>query len=486
MNVSEVVTSNEVKSWNNGDIVTIKAGTGKGKSYFIKNDLYEVAKEEGKRILMLIHRTNCVNQFQMEIEEYCKTDVIDIKTYQSIVSQNKAKNRLDFDFSGYDFVVCDEFHYFFDDSWTKFTDISLNAILNEDSKIRIFMSATGDNMKKYLNNHKHMQTIDYEIPLGFDFIKHLEFYRNNETLESFMQKAIEQNRKAIFFINDTQLAYKLHKKYKDHSLFNCSRSNRFYSFVNEGKINDMLKNERFEETILITTSVFEAGVNIHDDELSIIVCDNIRDIGTLVQCIGRKRLKQDEKISVILKAYSNQSLGGEETKIRKKLEEANLFRELGATAYTDKYYRMDNKNASGIIYNESIGSDSQVELKLNELMFFKLVTQLQEIDSMKEYNSKDNYVEYMKDLLGVKTKLVHEDFASKETLEDYLESIVGKKLNKEDQNELISKVDLRVDGKQQRSYKKLNGGLEMIGLGYTILPKRNKNERYWEIHKIER
>ncbi|WP_144509926.1 DEAD/DEAH box helicase family protein [Bacillus sp. FJAT-22090] len=486
MKVSELITSKDIKFWNNGDVITVKAGTGKGKSYFIKNGLYEIAKEEGKKILMLIHRKNCVSQFNMEIEGDEKTDVIEIKTYQYIGTQNKDKNKVDFDFSEYSYIVCDEFHHFFDDSWTKFTDISLNAILEQKDKVRIFMSATGDNMKKYLNKHKHIQTIDYELPLEFDFIKHMEFYRYEETLEHYMNMAITRNKKAIFFINDTALAFKLHNRYKDRTLFNCSKSNKYYSFVDEEKINTMLKNERFEETVLITTTVFEAGVNIHDDELGIILCDNIRDTGTLLQCIGRKRLKENEKITLVLKLFSNQSLGGEETKISKKIEEANLFRELGATVYTDKYYRMDNKNASGIIYNESIGSESEVELKLNEVMFFKMVTQLQELIKMKDYNNKDNYRTYMEDVLNVKASIVYEDLVSKETLESYLASLVGKRLYKAEQNELIGKIDLRVDGKQQRGYKKLNGGLEMIGLQYIILPKRSNSERYWEIHQIDK
>lgn len=348
------------------------------------------------------------------------------------------------------------------------------------------MSATGDNMKKYLNKYKDVETIDYDIPLDFSFIKKIEFYRNRDTLFDYLNQAIENKKKAIFFINDTALAFSLHNRYKDDTLFNCSKSNKYYSFVDEDKINKMLRNERFEETVLITTTVFEAGVNIHDDELGIILCDNIRDTDTIIQCIGRKRLKEDEQITLILKAFSNQSLGGEESKITRKIEEANLFRELGATAYTDKFYRMDNKNASGIIYNESIGSDSVVELRLNELMFFKLVTQLQELVTMKEYNSRDNYCEYMKDTFGVKEAIVYEDCTTKETLESYLESLTGKKLYKEEQNELINKIDLRVDGKQQRSFKKLNGALEMIKLNYVILPKRNNKERYWEIHRIDK
>jgi hypothetical protein len=58
-------------------------------------------------------------------------------------------------------------------------------------------------------------------------------------------------------------------------------------------------------------------------------------------------------------------------------------------------------------------------------------------------------------------------------------------LFKQDQNELIDKIDLKVNGRKQRSYKKLNDGLNMINLPYIIIPKKSGNERYWIIEKID-
>ncbi|MBU3161645.1 DEAD/DEAH box helicase family protein [Clostridium frigoris] len=61
--VSDLITTDVVRTWNKGDIITIRAGTGAGKSYFVKTILYAFAKKNHKRILFLIHRTNCVDQF---------------------------------------------------------------------------------------------------------------------------------------------------------------------------------------------------------------------------------------------------------------------------------------------------------------------------------------------------------------------------------------------------------------------------------------
>lgn len=82
--VSDIINKSEIEKWKKGDVVTISAGCGSGKSYFIKNVLYEIAKQKNQKILMLIHRTACVNQFTLEIEDAGKADTIDIKTYQGI------------------------------------------------------------------------------------------------------------------------------------------------------------------------------------------------------------------------------------------------------------------------------------------------------------------------------------------------------------------------------------------------------------------
>ena len=82
--ISDIITEEEIMKWQPGDNILISAPMGAGKSYFCKNSLYEVAKGLEGKVLMLLHRTNCVEQFKSEIEQDAKEDVIDIRTYQSI------------------------------------------------------------------------------------------------------------------------------------------------------------------------------------------------------------------------------------------------------------------------------------------------------------------------------------------------------------------------------------------------------------------
>ncbi|MDD3417473.1 MAG: DEAD/DEAH box helicase family protein [Lachnospiraceae bacterium] len=139
LRVGDIISNQQIEQWKDGDVITISAGTGAGKSYFIKNILFSYAKDEGKKILMLIHRTNCVDQFKAEIRRDGKEKYIDIMTYQAIETRELYHYGLDM--SQYKYIVCDEFHYFIGDaSFNKTTDISFENIMKQTHATRIFMS----------------------------------------------------------------------------------------------------------------------------------------------------------------------------------------------------------------------------------------------------------------------------------------------------------------------------------------------------------
>ena len=473
--ISSLITIDTIKNWSVGDVITIKAGTGTGKSYFIKNKLYAFAKANNKKILMLIHRTNCVNQFETEIKKDKKTDVIHIKTYQSLESL-KNKHNKEVDFSDYEYIVCDEFHYFLGDAnYNKTTDISLNTILEQTFVTKIFMSATGDYMKGYINTVKEIETIDYELPINFNFIEDLTFFNKDESVEKFIEDAIEKGYKCIFFMQSAERAYELSLKYKDHCLFNCSKSNeKHYKYVDAAKITKMLAEEKFEEQILITTTCLDAGVNINDDDVTHIICD-VKDVGSLIQCIGRKRLKNDsEKIRLFIKTISNRQLGGMKSQLKMKVVMADYLRKHTVKEFIEKYPR--ENDYSYIVYDAAVTEENKCTKKVNELMYYKSTLDIYDIDKMLAYKTY-GYCKYLANKFGLSGtngyKIYEEKYIS-EDLETYLDNIVGKKLFKYDQIELIKKINVNVNGRLQKSYKKLNDGLKMIDLHYVIESKREQ------------
>ncbi|GEL75784.1 DEAD/DEAH box helicase family protein [Tenuibacillus multivorans] len=502
--VSDEITNEEIEKWKPGDIITIKAGVGAGKSHFIKTRLFLHAKDNNKKILMLVHRINCLDQFQYEIQRDKRDQVIDLKTYQSIESE--AKTHREFDFSSYDYIVCDEFHYFMSDAgFNKYTDLSLKQILSQNSKIRILMSATGDYMKRYLEEIKGLNPISYPLPINFDFIHKLNFFYHNETLEQLANQFIENGQKAIFFIESAKRAYELHSKFEQHSLFNCSKSNKngYAKFVDKEKVSQLLKKEKFEELLLITTTTLDAGVNIHDSELNNIVVD-VKDTGTLIQCIGRKRLNEKDKndhVELYIKAVNNRSLGQREKYLKDSLEKAQYVRKHGTQAYVEKYLK-NTEDKSHIVYDNPVVKDNKVVKEINEMIYFKTKVDISEI---KEMRKKDyGYCRYIAKLFGFYIpeinyydyKVVEEE-KEKVTLEDYLDSLIGKKLLKNDRNELIDKIGLKdARGRKQKGINLLNVYLMNNHIPYIIQkpPRKSyrdsngmvkKEETYWTVGKIK-
>lgn len=476
LKVADLITTDNIKDWEMGDCITIKAGTGAGKSYFIKNTLYDIAKKENTKILMLIHRSNCIEQFIDEIIKDKKTDVIDIRTYQKL-EYKELKSYFN-DLSEYQYICCDEFHYFMSDaSFSKTTDMSFNLILSQTSAIKIFMSATGDQMKRYINNNKNIKTIDYELPIDFDFINQLYFFYSDDTFEILIENAIQRNEKAILFIQSAKKAYELYNKYKKYCLFNCSKNNKdYYKIVDKDKIKNMLINERFEELILITTTCMDTGVNIIDLDLRHVIC-KVEDTGTLIQCVGRKRIQsKDDTICVYLNVISNNSLGGKETQLKKKIRMAQFLKEHTVKEFIKAFPRQ--YDYSNMVYDDIVMENNKSTKKINELMFFKCEEDLSEIQTMKSFG-KYGYCEYIKTLFGVEFYNMIEKQNKVNELEKYLDSIVGKRLFKSEQRELAKKINIKKDGKLLKSYGSLNAYFLEDNINYII-----KSDIDW-IRKLE-
>lgn len=470
--VTDRITENSIATWTVEQPVIITAGTGVGKSYFIKNVLYKYAKDNNQKILILIHRKLCVEQFKMEIEEDCKSDVIEIMTYQKL--EKNEMYEIDLELQQYKYIVCDEFHYFISDaSFNNTTDISFRKIIGMNNAIKIFMSATGENVEEYLHKIVNANTINYNIPFEWSFISTLNFYYNDASLSEFANAVIEKGQKGIFFIQQATKAYTLYKEFLQNAIFNCSKQNeKYYRYVNEGKINKMLKEQRFEENILVTTSCMDAGVNIIDPLVRFIFID-IKDVGSLIQCMGRKRIQSEgDKIHVFIKVINNQQLGGLETNAKKQLEMADYLNDHTTEEWLKQYPRQIDKTQT--VYDEIIndGNTETCTKKVNDLMYHKKKLDIEEIHYMKRFGDF-GYCKYLaRKFNKYDPDTGFYDYATisgNYGLENYLATHVGHvMLQRKDRKELIKTMDVRRDGHLKSSRDILNAALKEDNLPYRI------------------
>lgn len=491
--ISNIITESVIKSWKPGDNVLVSAPMGSGKSYFCKNTLYNVAKNNNDKILMLIHRSNCVDQFSYEITESKKDDVITIMTYQSI-EYAKLHNTLDkINLSQYRYIVCDEFHYFFNDSsFNNKTSISFELIINNTTATHIFMSATGNNMenymRKYINENKLPKYTKYDLPFDFSFIRNLKFFYRDNTIEELLKEGIRKKSKGIFFIQSAEKAYKLYKKYKDYCVFNCSENNeKYYKYVDKEKIQKILENERFEEQFLITTSCFDAGINIVDREVKHIVIDII-DFGSLIQCVGRKRIQDgNDKLNLYIHAMTNQRLSGLIRNMQQKVEMAEFFikNSLSMEKLIQEYPMQNDSN--NILYddlcydiNGKIVPNTYIK-RVNGPMFFKRQEDIKEYKKIINKYGEFGYCKYLARFFGFydnkkgvyKYKMISElsNKNSNKELQRYLKKMADNKiifLQPSDRTELIHKINLIHNGKIMKRASTLNHMFEEENTPYRI------------------
>lgn len=483
MRVSDKISHEEIRTWKKGEIITITAPTGAGKSFFIKNILSDYAKANNEKILFLVPRTYIKTQFQKELDE---TSIITIMTYQSLEAFYE-KNSYHKDLSEYDYIFCDEAHYFISDaSFNSNTDISFNLIINQSNKKVIMSSATGELIIKYLKGIKAIKTRDYTLPINYDFINYILFYKNDQQMKIKAENCINNNIKAIFFINDVSKAYDLHCEFKENSMFVCGDSQeKFVSKMDREKLNRFLENERFEETILITTSALDTGVNIIDSEIKFILLDVI-DSDTAIQCLGRKRRNDNTKINVMWRIPSIQKISGHKGNLTKEYDKAKYLIDYGQEQYIKQYYR---KTLPKIIYIDFDG-----KLKVNELGYINYLNRINEFHMMMKYSKKDSYAYYV---IEKKLNLSETKFdiltGKTNTTEDYLKSIEGNEiLNVEDRDSLIKALGYRGsgNGKLLRTASSLNTRLEKDNSNYRIKQfetsriidgKKKKFKSVWKI-----
>lgn len=496
--VTDIITTNDIRSWTPRDTIIISAGTGTGKSYFVKNSLYQYAKENNKKILFLIHRSNCVSQFQSEIERDGKTDVIDILTYQkiehNILHYNQHKN-----YKEYAYIVCDEFHYFISDAnFNNTTDISFKEIMSQNCT-KILMSATGEDVERYLSSTTRRRIRRYKLSPNYEHVSALTFFSQDEDIDYLAETIISKHEKAIIFIQSAEKAYKLFKKFSEHSLFNCSKNNsKHYKYVDEEKIKTMLEKECFEENLLITTSCLDAGTNIVDERVKYIIAD-ITDIGSLIQCLGRKRSQsKDDTVSFYIKTINNQRLSGLKQSINKDIEMAEFLRNNSTQDLINKYPRQID--SSRIIYDDTkLNNQKNMSTKkINYMMLTKKKSNIKLYNALMsvEYGYCKHLAEYL-GFVDSDGRYTYTTFSNNHTLEAFLQRYVDNDvvmLKKSDRKPLVDKLNLRSEGRKQlKERKSLNEALDELKIPYRIKKfetsrmidgKKKKFKEAWKIIKI--
>lgn len=464
------------KKWKRGDIVTIQAQTGTGKTEFIKQKIID-NMECYETMLYVCNRTNLKRQFKKDLLiKYNKpvpkikdTDDIDIEildkitkigniiitSYHAIqdtlLKQEYAEGICDL--SQFNYIILDEVHFLFADAGfnNRCRFVYQEFIENyHHNAIQIFISATMEevipvieaNVKRFKFSKPNVRHYTTGIDYSYLNVRYLD---NNLDDIVNMIKNDESDEKWLIFVTQ-----KADAKYISENV-GKDKSSIIISGTKSKELDNIINNSCFENKTLLCTKAMDNGINIKSDKLTNIIImawDRI----TFLQELGRKRIDiQDaQTINLYIPMRYKKSF-------RSKINNCQKFFNIIDLLQKDenefnKAYDNNLKNVAelnNLIYRDQVTGKWTV----NDIGYARLIKDnafyvfmVEKFDKEDEFAFIRQQLEWMglqhtfnesnliKDVMSIEEK---------ETLESYLESMLGKvMLQAKDRKELIEKIGL--------------------------------------------
>lgn len=474
------VIGEEYKKWNKGDIIKIKTQTGSGKSYFIKNTLIPYIDEINNlkifndfKVLILTNRialsrqtkNDLLKKYNMQIPSNLK-DLDKIKQVKNITLMNYQSlnecimNESNFNVNYYDYIICDEIQYIFEDSFTGNTELALNELIYKSNKesIKIFMSATMEQLDNMINK-SNCRIWEYDTNRDYSYLIPHTYSKQEQLI-----KQIDDDKskdKWLIFVASIQKGKDLLKELQEKNIDAVMIYKGRRDKKSRDEFNNIITKEKFSCKVLITTKLLDNGVNIMDDKVKNIVV-NSWSRENLIQSIGRVRFKN------LKEAYNINLYLDEKT-------HKQVWSKLNATNKTLKHFELliaDKNECNKKFRNKLNQLPNGIHLdKNNQFIFDKvtyanlLKTKIEMTNLEKDFNSI-SYINKQLSWLGINDKEIIrlEEIQAKQTndeIEEYIKSLIDKPLGKQQREELIQMINLRdARGRQQKTLKTINAYLQ--------------------------
>lgn len=486
--LGQVINKEEISKWN-GNVI-FDCATASGKTYFVLNNLSEYCTEQNKRILFICNRSALLDEVNDEIAKQNVTNV-DTTTYQQI--ESNIRYNKDFTLE-YDYIALDEIQHFTEE-YNVYTDLSYDYLINHPAK-KIFMSATSKTLFRLLLNKGIVdESHYYKIEKDYSYVDEFIFYKKkNAYLDIIKDKIENTDDKIIFFTQSIEEAIELYKTYKDIASFYCSKHTK----NQEAKLilaenEDCIHNNTFDGRLLVATKALDLGISLKDKMIKTIIV-NMFDHNSMQQAIGRKRIIDNtDTCTIYIRDYYKRGVNVYRDKCIKDIQ---LF-------LTDREKFNHIKLSNREYRNPYIYFDVEInDFKVNKLAYLSILTKESELDEIMNspfysFENEDLAYRYfiLKQLgLQIDDKRIMdyckiEEDSHMDNLTMYLDSIVGKRLFKDEQKQL--KEEFKKDGLKARTIgiNTMNGNLQDRKLPYLIVNKRSseridgkvKTFTFWEV-----
>ena len=342
--------ANEVDYWRAECPVLIEAQTGLGKTTFVYEELIPRALSRHKNVLIISNRIALSVQQKIRIMKMTDdprrdllTDLgiqkcedfgaIRIITYHRLHEFLRAENLKEWR-EQLLYVVADEAHFFTSDAlFNRYCGSILQSITTYFSRaIRVYMTATSWDVLKPLGEAERgnylnaLGTVTGEVMrdrrfhhyiFPFDYSAYcLCFIKSIEEVKIHIKQ--KRQEKWLVFCNSRDKGKEFSESLGDVASYIDADSKKDTIWA------ELVRHERFDEQILVTTAVLDCGVNIHDEAVkNIVICTDDRT--SLLQMGGRKRLGPQEKVTLWIVEPSKKSLSARLMQYSRQLEMIQSF-----------------------------------------------------------------------------------------------------------------------------------------------------------------
>ncbi len=488
------IIGDKYRLWNK-EFIILDGGTGSGKTYFIQHILIPYAEKLKKRILYLCNRRPLYDELLQEIRNHKYVELILYQVLQEYLRNNKPVGE-------YDYIIADECHYLYGDAlFNEYTDLAYKYLLEQKNSVVIFMSATAPAFFRDLQQFKMVKKKNvFGIKKDYSYVKNVYFY-NADDLVDVIDNIIEKHPKdkILVFVNSMDRLKEMHDVYDNIAYFMCSKSTKRKDIL-EFCTNDCIVQYApeyitFDRKILFATKALDNGVNIKDTAIKHVFSE-IFDIDSTIQAIGRKRCMGENDIcSFYFKDYTRRAITRfldineqQYLPVKKYLENKEEFLlELKENNVDIREFSRENR----IMYTDW---DDKEQIQINSVRYKKYRMDNNIIRRMKTSTYQTIFLQYLGEELSGKVKELEIVTAAKDIFLEYLKSIVGKKLFKDEQNVLKSKMR-NLLGLNDRTMGSgvCNGKLWDCQYPYEIIPGGQENsrkspnykKRYWLILPVK-
>ena len=504
----------EYKQWRKGDIITIQAQTGTGKTYFVKNVLVPYM-DKYEHMLIVSNRVNLKRQIKIDLLRLCGKEIpkdlkeldkitkvgnVTLLSYHQIAIMRQAQEEKgkEINLDIYKYIICDECHWFKSDaSFCDKTELAWKELIRTRHResIVVYISATMEEIRpmidsaiKKFNEKSFGSSIElWNYTTGIDYNYLNPYYFDKiENLAIHIKNADIKEGKWLVFVTSKSMANKLNDIITNKKVTIITAETK----EDNEDLKSIINNSKFNSDVLICTKVLDNGVNIQDEEVKNIVISSW-DRTTFIQELGRVRqdINNPYEIDLYIPMKSKKAFTSRQMGISKEIDILNLY-ENNKEEFMFQYRDNKNKLPNHLFYVKD--NKGYVINKLgygNTYSFNKFLNDI--INKWDDKKNKDKSYTFIKEQLswigledtfnGLYSKIIDEyDCEEVNKLEEQLTLIFDNKmifLTAKDRQPLIETIGL-IDKhnsnlkdnkiKYVKNINSLNGYLEEVGSDYRI------------------